>query len=499
MGSQQLHTTLGPLDHIPPRNYVKFSLYLPLNPGVDTTKVFDQLHEGLHRLFFQFPWLGGKVYWQSPDTAGWRPGQLEIRYSPPDEAQSRPYQFKYNIIEDAPEYEELAELGFPTNTFRDAELLWAPFMPSVDDGAEVFVGQANFIPGGCVLCAAIFHSVSDGTATATFFKVWADSCKAALSMTRDESANALMLPPGSDDRSLLDNLWRKEGSGRLVKEIDPSTWRILGLDTPSLISNAPAVETNGKGLEGNIVLPERKMNSRIFYISPEKFTLLKTECLRSAKVTGDSTSNISGNDALSALIWQGLMRARLKARGYSNGHKQDPLSCLEMTLDGRPDFSQALPSTYLGNVILINQSFFPLAELTSPQTEISEVARVIRENGSRIYPESVLDSYTLVKNIPDYNQLKLRFTTVEGNDMMITSLLKFESDSLSFGDEFFDNDGKPTAFRPLMEGFELFFRISFILPMKSHGGIEFVVSLYDNEMDELLGDQEFGKYAMLLC
>lgn len=259
------------------------------------------------------------------------------------------------------------------------------------------------------------------------------------------------------------------------------------------------LRSNGKGLGANMVLPTRKMNSQIFYVSPQNFTQLRSECLQVSKAMGDATSNnISGNDALSALIWQGLMRARVRARAGSNVDEPDPSSCLEMTLDGRSDFSTALPPTYLGNVILINQSFFSLSKLISTQTAISEVAQVIRENGSRIHPGSVLDAYTLVKNIPDYNQLKLRFTTVEGNDMMITSLLKFPS-SISFGTEFFENEGQPAALRPLMGGFEIFFRICFILPMKSHGGIEFVVSLYDDEMEELLQDREFGNYAMLLC
>ncbi|RWA08998.1 hypothetical protein EKO27_g6116 [Xylaria grammica] len=498
MGLQHVYTTLNPLDHIPPKNYVKFAFYLPLTPTTDTTTAFDRLHEGLHRTFLQFPWLNGKAYNQSPDTPGWRPGQLEIRHSPLPRDGPRPYQLKLNII-DSPDYEEIKELGFPTSTFGDEELLWAPFIPSVDDGAEVFVAQANFVPGGCILCAAIFHPVSDGTATATLFKVWADNCKNAQGLTRDESSKLDVLPPGSDNRGLLDDLWAREGSGRAVKEIKDATWRILGLDTPVTASDTLKAPTEG---DAKIVeAPSRKMNSSIFYVSPENFARLRTDCAHQPGSTNGHLSPISGNDAICALIWQSLIKARASARMSTEGHdppqEQDPLACLEMTLDGRPDFSTALPPSYLGNVILINQSYLPLARITSTNTTLSEVAHVIRENGSRIQPESILDAYTLVKNIPDFNELKLRFTAVEGNDMMITSLLKFPA-SLNFGDDVFENNGQPEAIRPLMGGFETFFRISFILPMKSHGGVEFVVSLYDDEMEKLLQDEEFGKYAMFL-
>ncbi|KAI0406737.1 hypothetical protein F4802DRAFT_93443 [Xylaria palmicola] len=502
MGLQQVHTTLDPLDHIPPKNYVKFAFYLPLTPTTDTTAAFDRLHEGLHRTFLQFPWLNGKAYNQSPDTPGWRPGQLEIRHSPLPLDGPRPYQLKLNII-DSPDYEEVRELGFPTSTFRDEELLWAPFIPSVDEGAEVFVGQANFIPGGCILCAAIFHPVSDGTATATLFKVWADNCKNVPSLTREESSRLDVLPPGSDDRKLLDALWAREGSGRAVNEIKDETWRILGLDTPVTASNTLGGSTGEAAKVPE--LPSRKMNSSIFYVSPENFARLRADCAQQqpgAPSNGHS-GPISGNDAICALIWRSLLRARAGARAATEKRRgerdddDDPLACLEMTLDGRPDFSTALPPAYLGNVILINQSYLPLARLTARDTALAEVARTIRDNGSRIRPESILDAYALVRGIPDFGALRLRFTAVEGDDMMITSLLKFPA-SLNFGDDVFGHGGLPEAIRPLMGGFETFFRIAFILPMKSHGGVEFVVSLYDDEMERLLQDEEFGSYAMFL-
>jgi hypothetical protein len=39
--------------------------------------------------------------------------------------------------------------------FEDSELIWAPFMPDINTGPEVFVAQANFIPGGCILTSGM--------------------------------------------------------------------------------------------------------------------------------------------------------------------------------------------------------------------------------------------------------------------------------------------------------------------------------------------------------
>ncbi|KAI3332173.1 hypothetical protein HD806DRAFT_529937 [Xylariaceae sp. AK1471] len=136
-------------------------------------------------------WLKGKVYEQSPATAGWRP-------------------------ESSRDYEEPKELGFPANTFRDKELLWALFVLSVDDGAEVFVAQVNFIPGG-----------------------WADNYKKAKELTRDASSNLDILLLGSADWCLLNDLWKLEGSGQLAKEIEHLTWHILGLDARDTTIDTP--------------------------------------------------------------------------------------------------------------------------------------------------------------------------------------------------------------------------------------------------------------------
>lgn len=49
----------------------------------------------------------------------------------------------------------------------------------------------------------------------------------------------------------------------------------------------------------------------------------------------------------------------------------------------------------------------------------------------------------------------------------------------------------------MMGGFNRFFRMCFILPKLANGGVEFVVSGYEEEMQSLLEDEDFGKYAAL--
>lgn len=498
------HIPLTPFDHIPPRNYVKSVCYFPLKPGVTPAHAFAVLQKGLHRTFVQLPWLSGKTFWQSDKAPGWRPGQLEIRHGLVTEDSPMPYQLRFNELETSWSYGELQASGFPTDAFQDEELLWAPFLPDVEHGADVWVAQANFIPGACLIAAAPFHPVSDGVANVTIFNIWAENCKALQQIDGNLTSPKSDLPPAISDRTMLERLWKEEGTGRPVHEIDAASWKLLGLDVPSgnAHDNKPAETSIGSRPVVQAV-PQRSMKSNVFYIPPSRFIALKEECIKQ-----DASSQLSRNDALAALIWRALLKARASAKlhnaaeGTQDG-KAEWLDAgtearLEMTLDGRPEFSQSLPATYLGNVVLINQASTPLSTLVSPQTSIADVARLIRNSAAEITPARVLDSYTLVESMKDYGDLKMKFTSVDGWSMLITSLLMFPIDTISFGDQIFDNGGKADAMRPLMSAFNRFFRICFILPRKKNGGVEFVVSLYEEEMERLLEDEEFGRFAMEL-
>lgn len=43
------------------------------------------------------------------------------------------------------------EVAFPTNTFPDDSLRWTEFRSNINSRPRVFIDEANFIPGGCIL------------------------------------------------------------------------------------------------------------------------------------------------------------------------------------------------------------------------------------------------------------------------------------------------------------------------------------------------------------
>jgi hypothetical protein len=492
MDSEEIHISLTPFDHCVPRAYYNGAFYLPLKSGVTYAQAFKVLHEGLHRTFIRLPWLSGKGYPQAPETPGWRPGQAEIRHHQVDADGAWPHQLKYKELDSSISYEEIKDAGFPTDTFKDDDLIWSGFFADVNSTPEVFVSQANFIPGCCIITAAIHHAASDETAFIHVLQLWSENCSAV----QRQSNQIADMPLGSSDRSLPDRIWMEEKTGKSIDEIDPKTWMLVGL-APTDVQQDRKEVAAAPAQPQSAPMPQRILKAGVFYISPSNFTALQKDI---AKELGVS-SGVSGNDAICALIWRCFMRARLAVRtAISNANDN---AGLNMVCDGRPSFSTRMPATYLGNITFNVQSRFPLSALTSTETHIAKIAATIRQGAGSIDSKNLLDLYTLLRNLSDFDDLarwkRNRVSSINGNNMSISSMIMFPISNVGFGDGIFKNKGTPEALRPLMEGCNRYTRICFVLPRTRNGGIELVANLYDEEMDALMEDEEFEKYATCLC
>lgn len=498
MPSNLVHVPLDPLDHLPPPVHPPGVVYFGIKPEVSRREVFAHLQEGMYRAFLQAPLLNGKVHKQSPDTPGWRPGQLEIRYNPnvDDTDKPRCYQLRINELESATSYEELKANGFALHVFDDEALNWVSLSyqsANFDAGVEVVAAQANFIPGACLLVVSVNHAVCDATGMAVFFKLWGDNCRSLSLQSQNCPESVPMLPKESWDRTLPEHIWAKEATGHSVADVDPATWQLIGLELPG---------PDGDGIVPPVRVkptPRRQtMTSRIFYMSPTAFTKLRAE---SNEEIG--TKDLSGNDVLLALLWRSLMNARIEARKQHDAEAEidmDSVVELQVVHDARPDFSQALPPSYVGNCIFHHRPTIPLKTLVSPASSTALVAQTIRTSARNINHENIMDAYMLVRQMPDYSRLQPpRYVTLN-NTWLMSSMLLLPEDTTSFGDHIFTNGGRPEGSRPLM-GNRNRSQVSacYILPRKKHGGIEFILSLFDDEWPFLLDDEEFGHYAFLLA
>ncbi|KAK1977913.1 transferase [Colletotrichum cereale] len=488
-GPGTVTTHLSVFDLIPPRVYIKFVVYLPLKPDVSFQQAFSHLQAGLHTTLQQFPFLDGRIYPRNERQPGWRPGHLVVSYDPA--GQSGPNKHPRQIVlkdlsQVLPDYEDLRDAGFEFSAFEDELVLAAPFVPDLTGGADVFLAQANFVNGGCILAIGFHHSASDATGMVSFLRAWSEHCR-NLGQPQDADICS-WLAPESFDRTLLERLWRKSPS-RPASDIPRDTWGFLGFQPPGEAEDLAEHVAPSSA-------PARTMTSSIFYISPESFNNLKKGVLDSSS---DKTG-LSANDALLGLFWRALMKARYNAANAAGGvTPPGTVSYLESPVDGRPVFDSALPLSYSGNLVIVNKVPMPVAQLVSPDTTLRDVAQSIRAQAVKVTPSLVKDAFTLMQQVADYTKLNHAFTRLDGFDVMITSLLLLPLDKIDFGADVFGNDGRPESLRPLMDAFNANFRLCMVLPMKTHGGIELLVSLFADEMEQLLEDEEFAKYAAFCC
>lgn len=493
-----VHIPLSVLDHFCPPNYTAISWYIPLKDGVTPQEAFAVLQDGLRLTFKQLPWLSGMIYKQVPWTPGWRPGQLEIRYElvnlEDDSAPLPQFHFKQlDKIQYPISYDEIKDCGFPMDTFPDDELLWGEYInvPKEDKGAECLKAQANFMPEAVVLCGATHHNVCDGTSQFDVWRMWAANCDALQSGTTPAILNSL-----SSDRGLVERIWATEGSGngnsKADKDLQPVSWTLLDMDEPDTVQLRPPAVA--------VLSSNEPMQSAVFYISPNKFAALHKRCVHEAGVA----ARISGNDALTAFIWRGLLKVRRTAALNAGRVCESDLSGVEaklqLTLDGRPDISRegAIPFVYLGNLVFMNMCMLPLAILTAPDTSIAAIARAIRQVADAATAPAMLDAYDLARRADDLSSLGLRISPLRGYDMILSSLIMFPIEEMRWGSRVFAKEGEPDALRPLWDAINRVARLCFPLPRKSGAGTEFVVNLFQDEMDLLLEDEEFGEFAVYL-
>ncbi|KAK1674134.1 transferase [Colletotrichum godetiae] len=484
----EISTQLSVFDLIPPRVYIKFIVYLPLKPQVSFQQAFSHLQTGLHSTLRQFPFLNGRIYPRKEHETGWRPGHIVVSYDPesPNTAEVAPRQLAFKDLSQVlPDYEDLRDSGFEFSAFDDELVLAAPFMPDLTGGADVFLAQANFVNGGCVLATGFHHSASDATGMVTAMRAWSEHCR---NLSQPDVNVCSWLAPESFDRTLLERLW-SQSPAKPAAEISRDTWGFLGFQPPDAEEEAASAATPPSA-------PPRTMESSIFYISPDNFNNLKKDVLDDSH----DGAGLSANDALLSLFWRALMRARYKA-AIASGQPApaDEISYLESPVDGRTDFDPELPASYAGNLVIVNKVPMQMAELVSPTTSLRDVALQIRTQAAKVNPGLVKDAFTLMREVPDYTKLKHAFTRLDGFDVMITSVLLLPLDKINFGGHVFGNDGKPESLRPLMDAFNANFRLCMVLPMKGHGGIELLVSLFADEMEQLQADEEFTKYAAFCC
>ncbi|KAF2846132.1 transferase family protein-like protein [Plenodomus tracheiphilus IPT5] len=506
---------LNPLDYVNPLHYMGLSFFFSLPEGTHFKETFTILQKGLRRTFEIIPALEGKIMACSEQEIGYAKGDLCVTIPPlrssvvSDTQEKSPRQLIYrDLSNDLPSFSELKYKGFVPSAIDDSLILSDVTFPELP--ADILVAQANFIEGGCILATNFNHCCLDGVGVMVALQVWAESCRYVQG---DETATCGWFDAESFNHSLPEIIYEQEGYAKPVEQVDPGVWGFLPFVAPDDVLESSTNRTtngdhtNGKKLPFPPPLPLRSkwpldpnlkpMKTTQFLIPPENLEKLKQEVLTDPGAKGVITSI---SDIVQAFFWRAAIRARYHVATQLRGESFGPedLSILETPIDGRPYFSSLLPSTYMGSMLLMNRATMPVEMLCSPKTTIGQVAYLLREAAARITPRLVHDAFTILKSLPDHTRFSTANMGLDHMHAMISNLMLFQTNVISFGDGIFADGGSPLAMRPLIDRGNARFRFLVVFPMREDGGVELVFGTRAEELEMFLNDAEFTRYAKLV-
>jgi hypothetical protein len=418
-----------------------------------------------------------------------------------------------DLSEVLPPFDELRDGGFAPSAFRDSLVLRDDPFPKMP--ADIFVGQVNFVRGGCILAVDLNHCCLDGLGVMVAIRAWAENCRY---LQGDKSATCDWYDAESFNHSLPEIIHEQEGWVRPVHEIDPGTWGFLPFSPPDddicskikpqieepLVSTARSKDT---ALGPRPVFPlhsvwplpraERCLKTTMFLIPADKLEKMRQDVMDDPEAKGAITST---SDIVQAFFWRAAIRARYRVateiRGQTFG--PDEISILELPTDGRPYFSSLLPSTYMGSLLILNRSSMAVETLCSPETSIGRVAYLLRQSAARITPSLVHDAFSILQSLPDHSRFSTANMGLEHMHAMISNMMLFPTGDICFGEQIFANGGSPESMRPQIDRGNGRFRFLVIFPLTKDGGVELVLGTHPEELEMFLNDGEFTRYATLV-
>ena len=258
---------------------------------------------------------------------------------------------------------------------------------------------------------------------------------------------------------------------------------MLGLDWRPLQSNsAPPFQNTSI------------ISTSIFSATPTTLSKLKRDASPAPvpleAPNGQETAGwISTKDALAALLWRCIMKARFPSQPVTNIRVENYKSVIAVAMDGRR--SLGIPIDYVGNVVFESMTELDIGTLTSPETSLASIATILRGSleASRS-PELLNDAVALASCIPDVRNLAYAIPDWVGKDLILTSWVDMPYYEHVWG-PIFGKTGKAEFFRMPKGQFE---GICSVQPRQPNGKVEVVIGLQVEQMERLRADPELNQY-----
>lgn len=438
--------------------YTQLCYIFPIQDETAHAQIESTLQTGLQRLANAFPWLAGQVVLEGAGNGS--SGTYSVKA-----LDKSPRLVIKDLRNDpsAPTLDGLRAAEFPVSML-DEDLI-APCKTlemafgSPEEAARVLVLQVNYIVGGLLLTIATQHNVMDMTGQAEITRLLSKACRGEAFTTQElevgntSSAGVIKLLDDSVDAL------RNEISHVLAKPPPP----------PPASSTPPSPPPESTWL--TLTFPSTALAT------------LKTTASASKPPTAPF---ISTDDALTALIWQATIRARLPRL------QPDHPITLARALDPRRHLPE-LPATYPGLVQNMAFSTSTAQELTTQPLGV--IASLLRsavdpqtsnlERGTRAFA-------SLLAQSDDKGSINVTASLDLSADIMLSSWAAVACYEGDFGFEL----GAPEMVR--RPGFTAVESLMYLLPKTRAGDVSAMVCLRREDGEALRRDGELGRFGRIV-
>ncbi|KAL9577687.1 MAG: hypothetical protein Q9212_006210 [Teloschistes hypoglaucus] len=422
---------LSILDQLPfMRTYTQILLCFPI---VSRAEAIDVLKKATAKLVDLVPSLAGQV--QNHKDESILSGTFHVvPYAHPDGSALR-----IKLLDAWTCYDDLRNAKAPASMLDGtffAPMKGFPDHYSDTDVTPAFIVQANFIPGGLILCFSGMHNLMDGNGLGAVVELFAIIC-------RGETVPPEFLESANFDRS------------QLPVSLKPGQ------------SPLPHPEVASKKKEKSEYSPASTWS--YFTISAPNIERLKAEG------SLNSTSHITTNDVLTAFVWRAMTQARFPSlpSDLAKG------SLLLRATNGRRILDPPVSRSYLGNIITCSCNRIPVKTLI--EAPLSDIAQAVRKETNRVTDNHVRSFATLIEKEPDRNKIVFDMDDPEA-DALISSWT-----TLPVWQDFGEVLGKPEFVRRPTGG--PWRGVCYMMPKRPDGGMDLLISLSEEEMKRLREDE----------
>ncbi|KAG0259081.1 hypothetical protein DFQ27_004241 [Actinomortierella ambigua] len=460
--------------------YTQLTLAYPIdNDESALPTIIATLQGGLDRLFKGFPWLAGQVvqFGASESSSG------IFKIVPFQEQEQHAALVIKDLRHDPaiPAFASLRDAKFPYSAAILDEGYLAPRRtlpgdPNEPSSRPTLLVQATFIQGGLLLTIVTHHMTMDMVGQGQVMSLLSKAC---------------LNEPFTDEELSIGNMPR----GQLIPFLDSIDMAAFAHQIAK-----PAISPSSSASTNNDAPPSPpKCTWAYFSFDAPSLAALKADASQTVP-----SGFVSTDDALSALIWQATMRARLPRLGSCT---TTTTSSLTNTTDNNNNnnnkvtFARAvdvrqlmgLPTTYPGVVQTMAYTTATTAQEVVEQP-LGVLAWKLRSSlDGKQLAHQTQGFATLLHEAEDKSQLSLTATMDASKDISFSSWAKVEQcHRLTFGMGL----GRPVAVRrPKLPPFE---SLMYLMPRTVEGEIAAAICLRDEEMDCLKADSELLKYGQYI-